>query len=269
MHNPLAHADFAYTWGEGALKGVSGPRAWQCEVMEVIREHLQNPKTQYTPCRIARASGHGIGKSALIAMLIKWGLDTGVDTRVVVTANTENQLLTKTAPELAKWSNLSLTRDWFRVGATSLAACANSRRKRNGSSSMPNYGRRAGILEPQFPVLPRRRPGPSREGSGNEAQRQPITAYRLGPGLRRGTRKIDHGSRGGRREDARHGTVNPQGTTGPQASKYRGTMTAPQKTSAPLREPFSCPADKHDMNAPRTIYAAPQHFSSPTTGLYK
>ncbi|QNA83625.1 terminase [Sphingomonas sp. So64.6b] len=121
-HNPLGHAAFAYPWGEGVLKGVTGPREWQCEVMEAIGEHLQNPATQFTPCRIARASGHGIGKSALIAMLIKWGLDTGVDTRIVVTANTENQLLTKTAPELAKWSNLSLTRDWFRVGATALVS---------------------------------------------------------------------------------------------------------------------------------------------------
>ncbi|MGY4399014.1 hypothetical protein ACVWZA_004226 [Sphingomonas sp. UYAg733] len=119
---PLKHARFAYPWGEGALKGVAGPRTWQCEVMEAIGEHLQNPTTRHTPCRIARASGHGIGKSALIAMLIKWGLDTGVDTRIVVTANTENQLLTKTAPELAKWSNLSLTRDWFRTGATALVS---------------------------------------------------------------------------------------------------------------------------------------------------
>jgi hypothetical protein len=122
VHDPLSHADFAYRWGEGALKGVTGPRAWQRDVMTVIKEHLENPATQYTPCRIARASGHGIGKSALIAMLIKWGLDTGVDTRIVITANTENQLLTKTAPELAKWSNLSLTRDWFRVGATALVS---------------------------------------------------------------------------------------------------------------------------------------------------
>ncbi len=121
-YNPLGHAAFTYRWGEGALKGVAGPRAWQCEVMEVIGKHLQNPETRHTPCRIARASGHGIGKSALIAMLIKWGLDTGVDTRVVVTANTETQLLTKTAPELAKWSNLSLTSDWFRVGATALVS---------------------------------------------------------------------------------------------------------------------------------------------------
>ncbi|MGY4396162.1 hypothetical protein ACVWZA_001335 [Sphingomonas sp. UYAg733] len=121
-HNPLGHAAFAYRWGEGALKGVAGSRVWQHDVMTVIKTHLEDPTTQYTPCRIARASGHGIGKSALIAMLIKWGLDTGIDTRIVVTANTENQLLTKTAPELAKWSNLSLTRDWFRVGTAALVS---------------------------------------------------------------------------------------------------------------------------------------------------
>jgi len=118
VHDPLRHAAFAYPWGEGALKGVAGPRAWQAEVMETIGEHLRNPDTRHTPCRIARASGHGIGKSALIAMLIKWGLDTGIDTRIVATANTESQLLTKTSPEIAKWSNLSITRDWFRATAT-------------------------------------------------------------------------------------------------------------------------------------------------------
>jgi hypothetical protein len=42
-------------------------------------------------------------------MLIKWGLDTCVDTRIVTTANTESQLLTKTAPEITKWSNLAIT----------------------------------------------------------------------------------------------------------------------------------------------------------------
>ncbi|WP_052215672.1 terminase [Sphingomonas sp. ERG5] len=120
--DPLLHARFAYSWGEGALTGVTGPRKWQREVMEVIKTHLENPATRHTPCRIARASGHGIGKSALIAMLVKWGLDTGIDTRIVITANTENQLLTKTAPELAKWSNLSLTRDWFRTHATALVS---------------------------------------------------------------------------------------------------------------------------------------------------
>ncbi len=92
------------------------------EVMAAIGTHLADPATRFTPCRIARASGHGIGKSALIAMLIKWGLDTGIDTRIVATANTESQLLTKTGPEIVKWHNLSLTRDWFRATATALVS---------------------------------------------------------------------------------------------------------------------------------------------------
>lgn len=119
-YDPLGHALFAYPWGSGVLKDVTGPRTWQRETMEIIRGHLENPETRHTPCRIARASGHGIGKSALIAMLIKWGLDTCVDTRIITTANTESQLLTKTSPEIAKWANLAITADWFRPTATAL-----------------------------------------------------------------------------------------------------------------------------------------------------
>jgi hypothetical protein len=79
--------------------------------------------------RIARASGHGIGKSALIGMLVKWALDTCPDTRVIVTANTEAQLRTKTAPELGKWSRLSLTSAWFRQSATAMIATMPGREK--------------------------------------------------------------------------------------------------------------------------------------------
>ncbi|MEO9133172.1 MAG: terminase, partial [Sphingomonas sp.] len=126
-HDPLGHALFAYRWGEGVLRGVQGPRRWQRGVMEAIKAHLSNPATRHTPCRIARASGHGIGKSALIAMLIKWGLDTAIDTRIVTTANTESQLLTKTAPEIIKWHNLSITKDWFRATATALVSTEEGR----------------------------------------------------------------------------------------------------------------------------------------------
>ena len=121
-HDPAGHAKLIYSWGEGVLRGIAGPRAWQCDVMAAIGSHLTNPETRFTPCRIARASGHGIGKSALIAMLVKWGLDTGINTRIVITANTESQLLTKTAPEIIKWHNLSHTRDWFRATATALVS---------------------------------------------------------------------------------------------------------------------------------------------------
>ena len=97
-HSPLGHALYAYPWGSGPLADEAGPRRWQRDVLSAIGEHLADPARRHLPCRIARASGHGIGKSALIAMIVKWALDTCEDTRIVITANTESQLLTKTAP---------------------------------------------------------------------------------------------------------------------------------------------------------------------------
>jgi hypothetical protein len=111
--DPLSHALYTMPWGEGALEQMKGPRAWQGDVLATIRDHLKNPETRYTPLRIAIASGHGIGKSAEVGMLSKWALDCWVDARVVVTANTETQLVTKTSPEVAKWHSLAITRDWF------------------------------------------------------------------------------------------------------------------------------------------------------------
>jgi len=128
-HDPLGHAFYAYPWGSGMLAGEKGPRRWQREVLAAIGAHLADPRTRHVPCRVARASGHGIGKSALIAMIVKWALDTCEDTRIVITANTESQLLTKTAPELAKWSNLAITADWFRPTATALISTAPGRDK--------------------------------------------------------------------------------------------------------------------------------------------
>ena len=128
-HDPYRYALYAFPWGKGDLASIDGPRAWQRDVMQDIGAHLQNPETRFTPCRIAVASGHGIGKSALISMLIKWGLDTCVDTRIVVTANTEGQLLTKTSPEIAKWCRMAITADWFRINATSIVSTMPGRDK--------------------------------------------------------------------------------------------------------------------------------------------
>jgi len=118
--DPLGYALYAFGWGEADLAGMDGPRAWQRAVLREIGAHLADPVTRFQPLRIARASGHGIGKSALIGMVVKWALDTCPDTRVIVTANTEAQLRTKTAPELAKWAGMALTRSWFRQSATAL-----------------------------------------------------------------------------------------------------------------------------------------------------
>jgi hypothetical protein len=127
--DPLRYALYAFPWGSGDLSGVDGPRQWQRAIMGEIRDHLSNPATRCTPLRLARASGHGIGKSALIAMLAKWALDTCPDARVIVTANTETQLLTKTSPELAKWARLAITADWFKANATSIVSTMPGREK--------------------------------------------------------------------------------------------------------------------------------------------
>ncbi|WP_338506428.1 terminase [Erwinia aphidicola] len=121
-HDPYGYALYAFPWGESGtdLAYSSGPRKWQGEAFREIGDHLKNPVTRHQPLMIARASGHGIGKSAFISMLVKWGMDTCEDCKVVVTANTENQLRTKTWPEIAKWQRLSITADWFTCTATAI-----------------------------------------------------------------------------------------------------------------------------------------------------
>lgn len=122
--NPLSYSQFSFPWGmsQTDLADVQGLRDWQTETLTDITLHLSNPETRYMPLQIAVSSGHGIGKSALIGIVTKWALDTCVDTRIVITANTEGQLKNKTLPEVSKWHRLAITRDWFKIEKTSIHA---------------------------------------------------------------------------------------------------------------------------------------------------
>ena len=120
IDDPLGFVKYAYEWGEGDLHNSVGPRSWQAEAFEAIGEHLRNPKTRFEPLLFSRASGHGIGKSAFIGMLIQWGLSTCDDCRVTVTANTDRQLRTKTVPEVIKWNKRAINGHWFKTTATSI-----------------------------------------------------------------------------------------------------------------------------------------------------
>src|SRR5262249_36282135 len=115
-HDPFGFVRFAFPWGKAGteLKDETGPETWQRELLQQLGLGLASPEEA---TRIAVASGHGIGKSALVAWIVLWAMSTCPDTRGIVTANTEQQLRTKTWPELAKWHRLAANRDWFVDGA--------------------------------------------------------------------------------------------------------------------------------------------------------
>jgi hypothetical protein len=130
-NDPYAFVLGAYEWGQGELaRYPDGPDEWQVELLCRIRDGVtsvdeaiaaaqeRGEESDTRPVMEAITSGHGIGKSAFVSWIIDWSMSTQVDTKGVVTANTENQLKTKTWAELAKWHRLSITQDLFKMTAT-------------------------------------------------------------------------------------------------------------------------------------------------------
>ena len=119
-YDPLGFVAFAFEWGKGPLEGFAGPELWQRKVLLHIRKKLQAGASIQEAIQIAVASGHGVGKSALVAWLILWAASTFEDTKGTVTANTETQLKTKTWAELGKWYHLFVGKSMFDLTATAL-----------------------------------------------------------------------------------------------------------------------------------------------------
>jgi len=108
---------WAFDWGHGSLEGFDGPDEWQKDILIEIGNQIRlrnfNGVDPVDPIQLAVASGHGIGKSALSAWLILFIMSTRAHSKGVVTANTGDQLRTKTMGELAKWHALCITGRWF------------------------------------------------------------------------------------------------------------------------------------------------------------
>lgn len=162
--DPYRFAQIGFEWGKGDLAGHEGLEKWQAEVLMDVRDELI---TIEQAIQIAVASGHGIGKSALIAILILWALSTKEDTVGVVTANTETQLKTKTWRELKIWHRRCITAHWFKVTATAIYSLDPEHEKTwrvdmvNWSAENPeafaglhNKGRRAIILFDEASAIP-------------------------------------------------------------------------------------------------------------------
>jgi len=115
----LGFVRFAYPWGESGtfLAEFAGPDGWQIDTLNDISDAVKSRKfdgvNAVDPIRLAVASGHGVGKSALSAWLIHWIMSTRPHSKGVVTANTGDQLRTKTMSELTKWTSVCITGHWF------------------------------------------------------------------------------------------------------------------------------------------------------------
>jgi len=117
-YDPYGYVMFNFPWGEKGtvLENKTGPREWQKDFLiewgrQIVDRDFDgvNP---VMPIEIDVASGHGIGKSACSAWIIKFVHDTRPNSKGCVTANTSDQLKTKTWAELGKWHKLSLTYHW-------------------------------------------------------------------------------------------------------------------------------------------------------------
>lgn len=120
-YDPEGFVDYVFPWGveNKPLQNFDGPRQWQRDDLRLVADHinedleLQRLGLPSRPIYLARASGRGPGKSALVSMLNIWMASCWIGGTGIVTANTEPQLRTKTMAEMGKWHTMAINRHWF------------------------------------------------------------------------------------------------------------------------------------------------------------
>lgn len=128
IYDPYGFAMYAYPWGVPGtiLEDETGPDPWQKMIMDDLAHAMKHGWVMNNGVKkdcaagifIAVRSGHGIGKSALFSMLDQWFMSTQPHPQIVTTANTKEQLTSKTWREQAKWHKLLVNKHWFRWQAT-------------------------------------------------------------------------------------------------------------------------------------------------------
>lgn len=116
--DPYGFTLFSFPWGEGQLTHFPhGPHSWQIDYLlelgDCIKDNAFDGTQSVPTVRMARSSGHGIGKSALVGMVTNFFMSTRKHAKGIITANTSDQLRTKTWAEIGKWHKLCITRHWF------------------------------------------------------------------------------------------------------------------------------------------------------------
>lgn len=121
--DPLGFCLFAFPWGEpgSALENFAGPRPKQERFLGDLGDEIKARKFDgvhpVLPIMMSISSGHGEGKSALIGMLAQFLMVTRDGLRGTVTANTGDQLQTKTWAAIQTWNQRSIYRFMFEINA--------------------------------------------------------------------------------------------------------------------------------------------------------
>lgn len=117
--SPYDYAMYVWPWKvKGTrLEDHEGPDKWQKDMMLRIQAAIEEDPEGFQ-IREAVASGHGIGKGGLSAMLTHWFHATRYKPAGVTTANTQSQLRGKTWRELALWNSDAINGHWFNWTAT-------------------------------------------------------------------------------------------------------------------------------------------------------
>ena len=119
--DPLAFVQACFPWGEGAIANSKGPDKWQTQYLKDLGEEVKkrrfNGKDAVPAVRMAMSSGHGLGKSTLSAWVACWIMSTRPFSIGTVTANTGNQLKSKTFAAIQTWMGRCITSHWFEIGA--------------------------------------------------------------------------------------------------------------------------------------------------------
>lgn len=118
--DPLGFVKFCYPWGEpGPLKDHPGPDIWQEAFLSALGAEVKangfNGHDAVRPIRRAVSSGHGIGKSVMVAWLVDWIMSTRPHCKGTITAMSFPQLETKTWPAIQTWTKMCITSHWFTV----------------------------------------------------------------------------------------------------------------------------------------------------------
>jgi hypothetical protein len=124
--DPLGFVTMAFPWGEKhtPLAEESGPDAIQTQFLRDLGREVKkrrfNGQDPVAPILMAASSGHGTGKSSLGAMVACWILSTRPYSIGTISANTYQQLETRTWAAILKWMRLCITAHWFHIRASGI-----------------------------------------------------------------------------------------------------------------------------------------------------